>query len=488
METITIHHKGTVTETTADAWKETLDQLVSELGAWEPGVSRIERRETIEPPTAVATPVNSTWEKQIIDEAAKTRIEGLHDKLRANGVNIDTDRQLYATGTRMADIGYANQARRKAAFDAASPLRDVAAQLSQIVRDEKRRDVIVTAGELAQRLEINGALKFDGMQLREQAVRGIIGRLKSPALSYVLGLRDRLRGTVDDDGKTVPPTAEHKAMDKTQLLAVMQHELRRYADVKLRLRLRDGLGDVFAAMSPEYAAADAPEVLADVLAALPADARALFTYDAVTTAWQIKANVFTPTPVDMQAVGEPFEGYVSFGSKDNGTRRLTGGGGFLLLACLNASTYEAETATVSRRHVGKIMVDLRTMVQDATAAIHTLCEAWGSAREDVLKRPNDDAGVLIPIETAIPGFYRHMLTARKGELVGVLPGRTKAHVEGLTAAYFDQARDGSKIVRADLAQGFTRYIQDQPAAVRIDAEAAIGKWMVGGEKVSFAAA
>jgi len=56
---------------------------------------------------------------------------------------------------------------------------------------------------------------------------------------------------------------------------------------------------------------------------------------------------------------------------------------------------------------------------------------------DIIPAPVVD-GAMVPIEEAIPGFYRCMLTARRGELVGVLPGRTATHVEALSAAYFDQ--------------------------------------------------
>ena len=94
----------------------------------------------------------------------------------------------------------------------------------------------------------------------------------------------------------------------------------------------------------------------------------------------------------------------------------------------------------------------------------------------------------MPIEEAIPGFYRAMLTARRGELVGVLPGRTETHVKALAAAFGSERRDRSQLVRADLAQGFTRYIQDQPAPVRRDAESAIARWMVKREPVAFVAA
>jgi len=95
---------------------------------------------------------------------------------------------------------------------------------------------------------------------------------------------------------------------------------------------------------------------------------------------------------------------------------------------------------------------------------------------------------LVPIEEAIPGLFWGMPTSRKGELVGVLPGRTATHVERLSLAYTDQRRDVVKVTRADLVQAFTRHIQDVPAATRRDAERAVGQWIVNREPVSYVAA
>jgi hypothetical protein len=459
---VTVIHMGQRRECAADAWEQTADAMVRELGAWVPGESRVEKE-------------RSTFAAQVTDDAAAARINASQDALRNAGVNVDASRQLFDTGTRMADSGYDKQAERAAEHAAKSPLREASRALVDAIQAERRRDHIVTAGELGKALAINGALTFDGMKLREQAVRGLLGRLKSPALGYVLGLRERI-GAQD-------ATPEHKASDKAELLEVLRHEAARYENVKLRLRTRAGLGDVFAIMSPEYTPADAPEVLPEVIDALPGDAKGSFAYDPVTTTWELRASVYTPVPTDEQAVGEPFEGYAAFSGRDNGTRRLTGGGGILLIACLNATTYEAASSNVSRVHRGRVMLDLGAMASGAVAAISALCQAWGIARADVVEAPK-----LVPITEAIPGFYRCMLTSRKGELVGVLPGRTAAHVEALAMTFDGQRRNVKEVTRADLAQGFTRYIQEQQSAVRRDAERAIGRWMVNKEPVNYVAA
>ena len=100
--------------------------------------------------------------------------------------------------------------------------------------------------------------------------------------------------------------------------------------------------------------------------------------------------------------------------------------------------------------------------------------------------PEAEARLLVPfaeglaLTDVIPDLWTSLLTERKGMLSGVLPGRSAEHAKELTQAYFAERRDRSRLVRADLAQGWTRYVQGQPGDVRREAEQAIGAWMVGG--------
>ena len=188
-----------------------------------------------------------------------------------------------------------------------------------------------------------------------------------------------------------------------------------------------------------------------------------------------------------QAVGEPFSGYGSFGSRDDGGGSFTGGGGVLLLACLNASTYNAGSKIDKRRHSGGILSDIGAMIDHARLAIDVLCKAWGTNRsaEIALPVPAAPAPRPMTIEQAIPGFWRSLLTAQQGELARLIPGKTETHVKALSDAYHAERRDPSKLVRADLAQGWTRYIQGQDGEVRRNAEAAIGSWLVSGSAVGY---
>lgn len=472
-----------------DAAEKLVEQDEKETGA--PVIAVVPESETeVERAKRIGV---SDWSDLKTDEAAKARIEGLHEKLTASGVAVDASRQLYATGTRMAEVGYENQANRAREHEQKLPLREAAEQLRERVRAENREDVVVTARELSTKVFVNGKLTIDGMTLQEQAIRGILGRCDSPALGFVFGMRDRMTvnkaalraaeaaGDVIRAGQIRPLIDA----DRRRLGGTIQHELWMAGDTALKLRTRNvgGQRDIFAGVSPRYAPADAPEIVEQILHALPADAKGSWSYDPATTTWELRAEIWTPTPVAEQAVGEPFRGYVSFRSRDNGTGTLNGGGGIEIIACLNASTYVADGVDVSRRHIGAIVAEAEKMVAKARRSIDALCEAWGQARETVVEVPADLGA--IPLAQALPGFWFGELMSKRSELAGVLRGSTKAHVAGLTDAYFAERRDPEKLVKADFAQAWTRYIQDQPAQARRDGEAAIASWMVSGKPVRF---
>lgn len=438
----------------------------------------------------------STWTSQVVDHEAKARIDAQQAKLAALGVS-GFGGERYETGTRMAAEGYATQAQRAAEHERKMPLREAADALIERVRSERRTDVVVTARELASQVTVNGALKIGGLRLQEQAIRGLLMRAESPATGYVFGLRDRIAAKIlesksldldfEVDREKKKSLLAMVAADKAELAQVLAHELMVAGDLQMKLRTRAG-ADVFAAVSPKYAAADAPEVLAEVLKGLPEDARGSWSYDPVTTSWELRAEVWTPTPAAEQAVGEPFRGYVSFRSKDNGTGSLNGGGGIEIIACLNASTYVADSSEVNRRHVGRIVADVEAMVAKARIAIDALCEAWGVARRTELS-PAYEAQVGLTLSQAIPGFWWGEFGDRKSELHHVLRGSSKQHVEALTLATLDErvarGREEEPLVKADLAQGWTKYIQRLPSDVRRDAEAAAASWVVSGRPVRF---
>ena len=434
----------------------------------------------------------------VMDRAAKARIEAQHASLNASGIVVDASQQVAASGTRMMELGYRTQGDRAREHAAKMPARDAIDAIIAEVTAEKRRDVVVSAADIARNLQCNGKIKVFDRKLTVQAVRGIASRCESPMLGYVLGLYERIVETVGR-ARTLETTVEEtngrpstletlterreeaKRLfeaahdDRVKIGEVLVHELKRAGDTRITLRMRDGeSGDIYAALGPSYGRADAPDVLPRVRDALPADARATWAYNPTSTTWELRTSVWTPTPVAEQAIGEAFEGWVSYRSRDNGTGRLHGGGGITLIRCYNASVYEAEGTSVARVHRGRILDDVGAMTSGAMHAIDALCRAWGTSRTVEVEAPSG-----VTIEQAIPGFWRALLSDPR-QLAGVLPGRKADNVERLSDAFFSERRDADRIVRADFGQAWTRAIQSSPADVRRDAEAAIGGWLVGG--------
>jgi len=448
------------------------------------------------PSAAGSKGVSDFGANDVIDPEAKARIEAQHATLNARGVAVDASQQVAASGTRMAGIGYETQAQR--AQEHAEKMRagDAIDAIVARVESEKRRDVVVSAEDVAKNLTSNGKITVYGHKLTVNAVRGLAARCESPMSQYVLGLYERIVSNIGEaktldamiaDVERAAEGNEDRAKwierakllrtqahdDRAKMADVLAYELTRAGDTRMTLRMRDaGPRDVYAALGPAYGRADAPDVLPKVRDAMPRDARATWAYDPTSTAWEVRASIWTPTPVSEQAIGEAFEGWVSYRSKDNGGSRLRGGGGVTLIRCYNASVYEALGATVARVHRGKILDDVAAMTSGAMQAIDALCAAWGRTRNDVIAMPSG-----VSIEEAIPGFWRSLLTDTR-ELAGVLPGRKIERVAQLTSAYFAERRDSSRVVRADFGQAWTRAIQSEPAEIRRDAEAAIGSWLV----------
>ncbi len=433
----------------------------------------------------------STFGALVMDDGAKARIDAQHAALRAAGIVVDASEQLFANGTRMASDGYATQAARKRDHERSLPLREAAAALCARIIAEGREDHTVTAGELARNLHVNGRVRAFGLQMSAHAVRGMLTRLDVPSVwGYVNVLRERIVTERDRGDK-----ADRAMMDadRARMEDALIHELRRNPSVEIKLRKRQVAGDIFAAVSPTYAAADAPIVMEQILSEMmrrAPDARGSFSYDPSSTSWELRGEVWTPTPVAVQAVGEPFAGYVSFNSADNGGQSMEGGGGIELLRCLNASTYRAAAVGMTRRHTGAIVIDTAKMVGGAMRAIEVLCDAWGTARkatiETVAGLPDGTTLAGMPVSKALEGlWWGELASGSRSELAAVLPGRSKDHVKGLVQAYQSERRDPRDLVRADMAQGWTKYVQGQPDAVRRDAEGAIASWVVSPRPLRF---
>jgi hypothetical protein len=424
-------------------------------------------------------PSFSTWTSTTVDATAKDRIDAQHASLRASGITGFGHKetggngpQYFANGTH---TDTARMGAMKAEWEAMRPLHDVAKDLAARVRAERRCDVAMDSRAFGRSIRMDGKriVAADGFALTERAIRGLLARIDSPALGYVLGLRERIADEVSKGDKRDLKCIES---DRNEIVRTLAYECARCEEIPCKVRAREAPRDIFAFVSPSYANADAPESV-DKLLASPllsvTDLRGAVKYDPTSTAWELRASIWTPTPTDSMAVGEPFEGYASFRGRDNGTGRWSGGGGLTFIRCVNASVYTVDTARVSRIHRGDVLSEIDVAVDGAMTAISALCKAWGINREITLAPPEDS------IDSAewIAGLYRAMLRDDRDLVKVPLRGARETHVSGLTAAYAGERRDADRVTRADLAQGWTKYIQSLPMDVRAEGEARIGDWL-----------
>ena len=404
-------------------------------------------------------------------ESVKARIDRQHAAIQASGIDVakaaTKAAQVAPNGTAMWESGYAEQDKRKKDHDQKLPFAQMAEMADAEIKAENRLDVEMSAADFARGLSVNGSILVNGKKLTEQAIRGLANRLESPMLSYVLGLHDRM---IDNSKRG--NTAAMQA-DKAKIAEIIAHECRHNPDAKLKLRTRNGgIDDCFAVLSPSYSEYDAPRAIARLARAVPKDAKGSWVYDAKSTQWEVRAPLWTPTPVQEQAIGEAFEVYASFRGRDNGTSSLFGGGGFTLIRCYNATTYTA-ASELSRVHRGKMDADVERMIVLCKKAFDTAVTAWGVARETEIPLTAEErkAG-----DKFLAGLFTEMLSEKP--LASVLPGRKADHASALTMHFHAERRNRETLVRADLAQAWTRYIQGQPSDVRRDAESAIGAWLV----------
>src|SRR5215831_10634181 len=94
MKQARITHRGETTVTDMEGWQATMDDMVERLGPWDVATSKVEIIETVDQPQY------SSWGagKQIVDEAARDRIQAQRDVLAAAGMGVDEKVQLYSTG------------------------------------------------------------------------------------------------------------------------------------------------------------------------------------------------------------------------------------------------------------------------------------------------------------------------------------------------------------------------------------------------------
>ena len=252
------------------------------------------------------------------------------------------------------------------------------------------------------------------------------------------------------------------------------HKAERPADAKPRtgvvgLRDVDGITRMFRFVSERYAKDIGIDVIARLIAEVceadGIDPFAAIAYDGT----RVQIDLTFPTSVDPGdfGVGELWKIQARIRSADDGSGGVGLALGLHFARCRNFSQSMTETTLLSARHLGDsavIAANLRAALREAHVRVQPLIAAWGYAKSDNLidhlpaNSPVKGAGVSggVPIEEAIPGFFRAILATR--EAVPVLSSRaTPKLVEAWKADDGPGGPSSGIITRAGVVNAMTRY-------------------------------
>jgi hypothetical protein len=338
-----------------------------------------------------------------IRERARAQANAETQLARARlGLKLD-DKQLYfASGTKMLASGEAVAREYRRSWEQRPLVGEGMDALYQRVQSERRKDLVVPAHELLLdnqgRLTRGngGALVPTGHAFRQLA-NGAPAELDA-------GLKANLNlwmPGVDPKRKVCLRTRNPNAETKTR--------------------------ELFAAVSPKYAAFDSDTLAQACKRLLPADARVTVEYDGART--QLDVSYANPYEVaDEIAVGRLHRVGLRIDTADDGSR------GFRIrlyaerIACINCTILADGRLTFSRRHIGNVDAFAK-LVQEALSstgnAIRDFGRLWGEANERAIHDAYDGT------QLSASECFKRLITAEYVKVPHVKPG--ELHTALMTA-------------------------------------------------------
>ena len=316
---------------------------------------------------ATPTPVSRSHGDTVFSPLAAQRIADQERIARAAGFVLPAP--VFAPGTRVVSVGEDNFAAERAAVASLPTFDSARRALDARIIGEDREDIVATAGDMymdaAGRLVVNNvAHKLQRDAFAALAVRSGFGC----GVQYLTQRCDAAR------------RADNVNADLAS------------ADPKLGFKLRtrrtpDGDRSIYAVLSPQYAAVDAPAVLAAAAAAV-GDARAEIVYDGASTR---ATCLWMPDTVIDLAAGDIFKAGIRISTDDTGRGRIRVEAVLFRNLCLNLIIIgEASKTTLDQVHrgdCGDITERIRAAAAAATAAIDPFLDMWGEARRTKVADP-----------------------------------------------------------------------------------------------------
>lgn len=294
-----------------------------------------------------------------VSEVAQLRIVQQEKSLRDAGFALAPP--LFAAGTRVLPLGDDNFRIERKRVEALPRFRDAADLVSAQVRTEDREDIKASTSDIA--MDEDGRLVVDGVSMAMET-----GGFLQLATLGGFGIGSRY-------------LAQNCTPDLRAQNVNRQLQMQRERDLVLRTRRSpSGARQVFATVTPSYAAVDTDEVLGTVAAWLT-DTRAEVRYDGVGVA---ATALWMPDSIVDLAAGDVFKVGVQLRTDDSGKGRIRLAGVAWRNLCLNLIVIDVgEVEVVALVHRGdreRIIAQVRDGVEKARGTVAHFLQAWGYAR------------------------------------------------------------------------------------------------------------
>ncbi|MDP2314892.1 MAG: hypothetical protein Q8P41_18475 [Pseudomonadota bacterium] len=374
-----------------------------------------------------------------VSATAQARIETQEAWLAKAGFALAPP--LYAPGTRVLPVGDQNFRLERQRVETLPPFPGAASAVTAAIRLEARRDHTVHLRDLS--MTEHGTLLVDG---EEFAIEG--GAFFQLAAHAGFGMGARYLAELCPSPRRALNVNAHLSAAKAR-----QVTLRTRASEERELR------QVYATVTPTYAAVDTDQVLGVVLRDLEY-ARTEMVYDGSG----VRATaLYMPDKVVDLAAGDIFKSGVRIETDDTGRGRIRISAVVWRNRCLNLLIIgEGVVDTMSQVHRGstsKIVNAVAKGVKEARAKIGDFLNAWGHARsvlvdpETILRRWVDDKKVFVQGERDRDLVVQRLLDAWNYE-----PGVTLADAVNAVSRAAHETPTWSLSIREELERQAARLV------------------------------
>lgn len=438
----------------------TIDEVCAELVAAHPerrGELKVVRISEEVAAPVVSAPVVEEVAAGQMDHVGRERSE--RDRAAAIAAGFSVQKTVYTRGLRVMELGVENARASRVDHESKPLTRDAALELVRTIKAEEREDFAVNVRNVRMKNDgkiVNVAAPgFDGYGYFDaRGWESFLQRSEIKGREYLATCPPRLRAinvnnwTGQVEGLTVPD-----------------------AELKLRTRKHGDAREIYATVTPTYAAFDCDQVARALAIASPVDARGAVVYDGRRAKFEclFHSNVRPENYV----AGEFFKAGVLVSTDD------TGGGAIRVQACvwqnlcLNLIIIDQAEQETRIRHVGsveKLAEKFSTAFNQALGKIDHFVSAWGYACAENVLSAYDEMLATTPARDVLAGIFNGVVerelvpvAGKRQDVVGKLLEMYELDTSSATrGAPLQRLVMDAKpnVSRAAVVNAFTRYAHE----------------------------